>query len=231
MKIVKASFEVRLIGTGAQMLQHIEWAGRTCYKSEDNITEESAASFISKMAIGRKHESMLEHCSATVHIICDLGVSQEETRHRLVHVEDDWIVDLEWNPAVSQESTRFCNYSKNKFGNEISVVDIRDHFKNPKSLEVWLEACIQAEKNYLRLIELGETPQFARSVLLRSTKTEMTLTSNLRAWRSWFKLRAVGEAGTPHPQMLEISIPLLVEFKRQIPVVFDDIIVAGKDKI
>jgi thymidylate synthase (FAD) len=224
MKIIKSGFEMKMLFSGSDILKHIEWAGKTCYKSESNITDDSALNFVKLRAIDCGHQSMLEHCSVTVKIVCDLGVSQEGTRHRLVHVDDDVIVDMEWDPGVSQESTRFCNYSKNKFDSEISYIDIRNHFKNPESIFVWMKACEMAEQNYLQLIKLGETPQFARSVLIRSTKTEMTLTANLREWRLFFKLRAEGVAGKPHPQMLEITVPMLAEFKKQIPVIFDDII-------
>ena len=192
MKIVKSSFELRMLGSGKDILAHIEWAGKTCYKSENSITDESAEQFIRKVPIGLGHESMLEHCVITAKLVCDLGISQEGTRHRLVHVDDDVVIDMEWDPAVSQESTRFCNYSKNKFSSEISFIDCTHHFKNPESIAVWLKACEDAEKNYLQLIELGETPQFARSVLIRSCKTEMTLTANLREWRKFFELRAAG---------------------------------------
>lgn len=224
MKIVKSSFEMRMLFNGADALKHVEWAGKTCYKSEDNITDESAQKFVKSRAIVAGHSSMLEHCSVTVKVICDLGVSQEGTRHRLVHVDDDVIADLEWNPAVSQESTRFCNYSKDKFKNEISFIDITNHFKNPDSIVVWMENCKRSEQDYLKLIELGETPQFARSCLNRSTKTEMTLTANLREWREFFFLRAAGRNGKPHPQMLEITVPMLKEFQKQFPIFFDDII-------
>jgi thymidylate synthase (FAD) len=223
MKIVKAGFEIKMHFDGPEMLKHVEWCGRTCYKSEENISAESAKLFVESRAIKSGHESMLEHCSATVRITCDLGISQEDTRHRLMHVDDDVIVDIEWNPAVSQESSRFCNYSKNKFNSEITFIDLAHHFKNPDSIQVWYEACKQSELNYMRLIELGESPQFARSVLIRSTKTEMVITTTLRQWRKYLQIRAEGIVGKPHPQMLEITVPLLAEFKRRIPVVFDDI--------
>lgn len=225
MNIVKAGFEIRILAEWTEILRHIEWCGRTCYKSAEKISEESAMSFIETRAIKSGHESMLEHCSATVRITCDLGVSQEDTRHRLMHVDDDAVVDVEWNPGVSQESTRFCNYSKNKFNSEITFIDLAHHFKNPESIRIWYNACKQSEENYLRLIELGESPQFARSVLIRSTKTEMVITATLRQWRKYLQIRAVGIVGKPHPQMLEITVPMLAEFKRRIPVVFDDILI------
>jgi len=225
MKIVLSNFTVKMLFPGYVGLDLIEEAGRTCYKSSINGASgiSSAYDFIKRHAIEGGHESMLEHVSVSVLVVCDLGVSQEWTRHRLVRVDDDFMFDMEWNPGVSAESSRFCNYSKEKFGSNISVIDIRSHLKNPESAEVWLSACAFAEKSYFRMLELGESPQIARSVLNRSTKTEMFLTANLREWRRFFRLRAVGESGKPHPQMLEITIPMLKKFKELIPVVFDDI--------
>lgn len=222
MKIVIPEFSIKMLCPPGVALEHIETAGRTCYKS--NIKGGPGTyEFIKRHAIDGGHESMLEHVSVSVLVVCDLGVSQEWTRHRLVHVDDDFLYDMEWNPGVSQESTRYCNYSKDKFDNSISFIDPVEHFKNIESYHVWFDACLHAEKSYIKLIELGESPQMARSVLNRSTKTEMFLTANLREWRKFFKLRAAGESGKPHPQMLELTVPMLKVFKELIPVVFDDI--------
>lgn len=223
MKIIKPGYEILLTSDAFTALKHIEKCGRTCYKSEAHITTESALEFVKKRAIEANHASMLEHFSITVKFTCDLGISGEGNRHRNTHIDEDQYFDMEWNPAISQESTRFCNYSKNKFGNEITFIDLRHHFVNPASIDVWYSACLDAEKNYLQLIANGESPQFARSVLIRSTKTEMCYTANVREWRAWLKLRAVGEAGKPHPQMTEITIPLLDDFKSMFPVFFDDL--------
>lgn len=196
---------------GYEMLKVIEKAGRTCYKSEDKMTNETAEAFV-KMLISKGHESVLEHQSLSVKFTCDRGVSHEIVRHRL--------------SSFSQESTRYCNYSKEKFGNEINVVDIAHHFKNPESLKVWTMAMEAAESCYRQLIELGETPQIARSVLPNSLKTEIVVTANLRQWREIFRQRTSPMA---HPQMREIMKPLLAFLKTTIPVIFDDISNEGYD--
>lgn len=189
---------------GERMLKSIERAGRTCYKSEDKITEDSAREFV-RMIIKRGHESVLEHEKVTVRIICDRGVSHEIVRHRLA--------------SYSQESTRYCNYSADKFGNKVSVIDMTKYLPGDSFL-TWMLAMNAASGAYARLIELGVSPQIARSVLPNALKTEIVVTCNLREWRHIFKLRTSQAA---HPQMREIMVPLLAEFKRMIPVVFDDI--------
>lgn len=204
MKIIKASFVIEDCIDGEVMLQKLERAGRTCYKSEDDITIDSAKRFV-KMIIERGHESVLEHEKVTVRIICDRGVTHEIVRHRIA--------------SYSQESTRYCNYSDDKFGSEITVIE-PCFCKGDTTWRVWDWAMEHAEKSYLQLLKLGATPQEARSVLPNSLKTEIVVTMNLREWRHFFKLRTSNKA---HPQMREIARPLLVEFTTRIPAVFDDI--------
>ena len=210
MKIIKPSFLIETPLDGEHILKQIEKAGRTAYKTEDKITTDSAKKFIRKILdIG--HESVIEHYSITVRVICDRGITHEIVRHRLA--------------SYTQESTRYCNYSKGKFGGEITV--IKPHFWNSsqdndkKKYELWEKIMGKAENAYLALIKLGASPEEARSVLPNSLKTEIVMTMNLREWRHFFKLRTSKDA---HPQMREIARPLLDEFKRQIPVIFDDIV-------
>lgn len=209
MKIIKPIFIIEDKIDGNEILNKIERAGRTCYKSEDKISVDSSKQFIKKiMRIG--HESVIEHEKITVRIICDRGVTHEIVRHRIA--------------SYSQESTRYCNYSNNKFGSEITVIEPSFWDKNSKKdkmkYDTWKEALIKAEEAYLKLIELGATPQEARSVLPNSLKTEIVVTMNIREWRHFFKLRTSKAA---HPQMQEIARPILDEFKKLIPVLFDDI--------
>jgi thymidylate synthase (FAD) len=187
------------------ILKQIELAGRTAYKSEDKITEDSSKDFVG-MILKRGHLSVIEHQSVTVRIICDRGVSHEIVRHRLA--------------AYTQESTRYCNYSKGKFGNEITVIEPVFWDKDDEKYKVWRSAMKHSEICYNRLIELGATPQEARSVLPNSLKTEIVITMNLREWRHFFTMRTSQAA---HPQMREIAVPLLSEFKRRIPIIFDDL--------
>lgn len=212
MKIVNESFEILSNISENEILKFIEFAGRTCYKSEEKITDESAIAFC-KNLIKRQHYAMLEHASISVKFIIDRGVSHEIVRHRIA--------------SYAQESTRYCNYSKDKFGNEITVINLKEHFKNPLSFDVWYDACLYAEKAYFKLLELGESPQIARSILPTCTKTEIVCTFNVREWFHFFNLRAIGTTGAPHPQMTEITIPLLKEFAKLFPVLFEDL----KEKI
>lgn len=204
MRIIKPGFYIEEVN-GMEVLKKIEKAGRTCYKSEDKITDDSALTFV-KTICKSGHESVLEHEKVTVRIVCDRGVSHEIVRHRIA--------------AYSQESTRYCNYSNSKFGNEITVIEPFFFKDNPESYELWKTAMEQAEATYFALLKAGASPQEARSVLPNSLKTEIVVTYNLREWRHFFKLRTSAAA---HPQMREIARPLLKAFQEQIPIVFDDI--------
>ena len=205
MKIINASYHIETPIDGAEMLKRIEEAGRTCYKSEDRITAESAEAFV-RTLIERGHESVLEHESITVRFICDRGISHEIVRHRIA--------------SFSQESTRYCNYSNDRFGYEITF--IKPCFLNEETgaYAAWLSAMHLANIAYSDMLAEGCTPQEARSVLPNSTKTEIVMTANLREWRHFLKLRTATAA---HPQMRELTVPLLKELQERIPVVFDDI--------
>ena len=205
MNIINASYHIETPIDGAEILKRIEKAGRTCYKSEDRITEESAEAFVRKL-IERGHESVLEHESITVRFVCDRGVSHEIVRHRLA--------------SYSQESTRYCNYSNDRFGSELTFIK-PCFFKEAKGAYCsWYNTMDFAECAYFDMLEDGCTPQEARSVLPNSTKTEIVMTANLREWRHFLKLRTAKAA---HPQMRELTVPLLHELQERIPVVFDDI--------
>lgn len=219
MKVIKAGYEI-LTPISGNELEMIERAGRTCYKSEDKITEESAKKFVRNL-INRQHEAMLEHSSLTVKFICDRGVSHELVRHRVA--------------SFAQESTRYCNYSQEKFGKELTFIkpfffdsDCCNGYEAGKNITqceaFWTAAMQEAEKCYFMLLEGGATPQEARSVLPNSLKTEVVMTANYREWRHFFNLRAARSTGPAHPQMEEITIPLLLNLHKQIPVVFDDIV-------
>ena len=205
MKIISPGHEILFMQNGVSILKQIETAGRTCYKSEDKISADSSAGFV-KRIIKSGHHSVLEHISVSVRFICDRGISHEIVRHRLA--------------AYSQESTRYANYSKNKFGNEITV--IKPFFWAEDSLEYmeWKKAMENAEQSYLKLLKKGARPEQARSVLPNSLKTEIVMTCNLREWRHVLKLRCSKAA---HPQIRELMLPLLNEFHEKIPVLFDDL--------
>ena len=296
MKIIKPSFEILNISP-ANPLELLELAGRVCYKSEDKILPDTALPFVKKILEGH-HESVIEHASMTIKFVCDRGVTHELVRHRLC--------------AFSQESTRYCNYNKDKFGNEITVIepcfwvddtyvemlmalieraitvtmkkyqtsevaslltsaqtilsksnkDVCDElminrstlnrwltfkvFPSPcscmlicdwvktnasdllektsyeRQYNVWKEACQRAEVSYFALLQMGASPQQARTVLPNSLKTEIVMTADLREWRHVFKLRTSKAA---HPQMRELMIPTLEEVKQRIPLIFYDMVV------
>ena len=207
MKIINASCEIinKDKINGMEILKSIEAVGRTCYKSEANITDDSAKKFVA-MLIERGHEAMIEHNAISVRFICDRGISHELVRHRLA--------------SFGQESTRYCNYSKNKFGNELTFIKPCFWDEDTIKYDRWELAMILAEANYLELIRLGAKPQEARNVLPNSVKTEIVMTMNIREWRHFFDLRCDTPA---HPQMRELTIPLLKEMHELIPVVFDDL--------
>lgn len=209
MKIIKPDVEFITPIDGATILKRLEQCGRVCYKSEAKITDTSAPAFVAGI-IKRGHEAVLEHCSFTVKFICDRGVSHEIVRHRLA--------------AYCQESTRYCNYSKDGFGNEITVIApcfLEPDPYDPESLwSRWKEACSISEKAYFDLLAHGCTPQEARSVLPNSLKTEVVMTADIREWRHFLKLRCSPAA---HPQMREVALILLEKVHTLIPVCFDDI--------
>lgn len=205
MKEIRPSFEIMDDINGAKILQKLERCGRVCYKSEDKITEGSAEKFIG-MILKSGHESVLEHEKLTVKFICDRGVTHEIVRHRIA--------------SYSQESTRYCNYSKDKFGNELTFIRPCFWADDSEEYAVWKQAMEEIEKTYVKLISLGAKPEEARSILPNSLKTEIVCTMNLREWRHFFRLRTAERA---HPQIREISVALLDELKKRIPVIFDDI--------
>jgi thymidylate synthase (FAD) len=209
MQAIKPYTQIYKDFDGQKVLQKIEAAARTCYKSEGKIQEGSAAKLVAGL-IKSGHEAMLEHASVTVKFVVDRGISHELVRHRLA--------------SFAQESTRYCNYSKDDFGSEITFI-IPDYLEyKSEGWNIWKESMKQAEDAYFKMLDFGLSPQQARAVLPNSLKTEVVMTANLREWRHFFKLRALGTTGKPHPQMLEVAIPLLEDMKNLIPVVFDDLV-------
>lgn len=215
MKIVNASYEIMtdISPYGTLELEQIERAARTCYKSEDRITEqgESAKKLI-KNLIKNGHEAMLEHSMLTVKFICDRGVSHELVRHRMA--------------SFAQESTRYCNYSNDKFGNELTFIKPYFFDLTMDEGQLWMEAMKQAEQFYFSLLDDLCSPQEARCVLPNSLKTEVVMTANYREWRHILDLRCNEKA---HPQMRELMLPLLKELHERIPVIFDDLAVIYLD--
>lgn len=209
MKIIEAKAFIDQAVDGEAILKHIEAAGRVCYKSEEHIAEKSAEKFV-RGILKRGHEAVIEHVSISARFICDRGVTHEIVRHRVA--------------SYCQESTRYCNYSQDKFdGGQITFIkplfwEETDALSTP--YRVWKEAMQNIENTYLWLIDHGAQPQEARSVLPNSVKTEIVMTCNLREWRHFFRLRCAKAA---HPQMRQVALMLLKEFHEKIPVFFDDL--------
>ena len=205
MKVVEPSVELITPINQETVLKRLEQCGRVCYKSEDRIGDGTAEKFVRNI-IKRGHEAVLEHCSFTAKFICDRGVSHELVRHRIA--------------SYCQESTRYCNFSADKFGNEITV--IRPFYLDPGSgfYRVWYKACQDAEYAYFTLLDCGYSPQEARAVLPISLKTEVVMTANIREWRTVLKLRTAPAA---HPQMRQVMKELFRVLKEGMPVLFGDI--------
>ena len=205
MKVIKPSFEILSQIDGKEILKKIEMIGRVCYKSEEKISNESSLEFIANI-LKSGHESVIEHENISVRIICDRGVTHEIVRHRIA--------------SYSQESTRYCNYSKDKFGKELTFIKPIFWEEDSEQYKLWYNNMRSVEDTYFKMIKLGAKPQEARSVLPNSLKTEIVVTMNLREWRHFFVLRTSKRA---HPQMREVACAILNEFQNLIPIVFDDI--------
>lgn len=212
MKAIKPYTQIYLDFDGQKIIEKIEAVARTCYKSEGKIKEGSAEKMV-KSLVNSGHFAMIEHASVTVKFVCDRGVSHELVRHRLA--------------SFAQESTRYCNYSKDDFGSEITFIIPEYISYGSEGFKIWKEQMKSAEKTYFDLLNFGLSPQEARAVLPNSTKTEIIMTANLREWLHFFKLRVEGTTGTSHPQMLEVAVPLLQDMQKLIPVIFDDITICS----
>lgn len=214
MKLIKPSYEILTPINGTEILQFLEKAGKTCYKSESTITNESCIRFC-KHILDRNHESVIEHINISVKFITDRGVLAELTRHRLA--------------SYSVESTRFVNYKQKGLTFIIPYwIDSLKEGEYSKDIILdtnlnimdWLNILFNIEDVYLRFIENGLKPEQARSILPNSLKTEIVTTANLREWRHILKLRTSKSA---HPDIRVVMIPLLKELKTKIPIIFDDI--------
>lgn len=207
MKVIEPSFYIRDEDRLQQFnkIKAIANAARVCYQSAENSgkTDDDMVSMI----IANQHFAMLEHGgTVTVNIICDRGISHELVRHR--------------EASFAQESTRYCNYSKGKFGSDVTVIRPIGFGEKTPEWDIWYDACAMATESYMDLLDKGVKPQMARSVLPNSTKTEIVITANLREWRHIFGLRCAFDA---HPQMRQIMLPLLEHFYGMFPVVFYDL--------
>lgn len=221
MLVIEPSFKIETELDGTKILKEIELFARNCYKSEGKVTDTSHLDFVRKLMHTFKHEGICDHHVISVRWVCCRGVSHELVRHRIA--------------AYLQESQRYVNYSNNgvQFIRPLWVqrldCTVEQYFSKAvddtscrisEADEEWYWSMIQAENQYNKLIKLGWKPEEARDVLPNATKTEVISTLNLTSWRNFFKKRTATQA---HPKMRQLAIPMLAEFKRLIPVIFDDI--------
>ena len=183
---------------GVKIMKRIERACRTCYRSEDKISEESYKNLLTN-CLNRGHEKI------TVRIYSDIGTYKDLTRHRFA--------------SFSVESTRYCSYNKDKYGNEIAVVN-PVYMEDKEVFETWKKAIEDMEKAYMKMKELGASTDMCREILPHSTAAEYTMTANIREWKHILELRTTNHV---HPAIRQVLIPLLLLFKEQMPEIFGDI--------
>lgn len=205
MNIIEPSVEILTPLDADTIMKHLERCGRVCYKSGGRIADGSAEKFLSGI-IKSGHESVLEHYSITFKVICDRAVSHQIVRHRIA--------------SYSQESQRYCNYTKDGFGRSVTFISPVWENEHPELYDVWKRACQNAEDAYFCLIDSGCTPQEARTVLPNSTKTEIVCTMNVRELRHFLELRTSKAAD---PAIREVAGMLLDVLKEKVPVLFGDI--------
>ena len=206
MKLIDPSIEIITPLNGEEILKHVEKAIRNCYKSEDKTCDGSANKLV-KTILDSHHYSTIEHYSVTFRVICSRACMAQWTRHR--------------HMSYSIESQRYVNYSRDKFGGEITFIKPRAYY-NYTTQQKFLfdEALEDCEEHYLELIEAGLKPQEARQVLNNAVKTEMVVTANLRSLREFLKLRTEKSA---QDEIRYLATELLKELKTNIPVIFDEL--------
>lgn len=218
MVIIEPKIEVENYN-GKQIMKNIERACRTCYRSEGLITEDSYKNLL-KNCINRGHESVLEHEKITIRMICDIGVYKDLTRHRF--------------GSFSIESTRYCNYSKDKFNGQLKVIEpvfykdgVMEDYDNEQEKmdclksQYWMRTMQYIECDYCDMAEKAKaTPDELRMLLPHSTAAEVTMTANIREWRHILDLRT---KKMTHPAIRQLLIPLLLKFKEDMPELFDGI--------
>lgn len=209
MKVIEQYIELEDVIDADLILRKIENAGRTCYSSHNNITKGSAEKFIQNI-IKSGHDSVIEHASISVRIVSCRGTIYELVRHRIA--------------SYSQQSSRYCNFSKDKFGNELTFIkpifDKKHNVNEELYLKQWEESMLMIEKQYLNMSADGVIPEYTRHILPNSLKTEIVATMNLRSWRNFLKLRMSQNA---HPQIRDIAFKIFDEFNRLLPAIFKDL--------
>lgn len=210
MKIVQAQVKPITQIDGEEALMLIQRVAKTCYKTHKDTDDFGSAIRIAKQLMASGHHSMFEFYNITMKYRSNIAAYKDLRTHR--------------HSTFAVESTRWCNYSKGKFGNEIAFLDPIEIPKDDIKYQVWLNGCQQAEQNYMDMMSMGATPDQASLLLPQSTAAEFNVCANIREWRHIFALRAVGTTGQPRPCVQQIMIPTLQLFARKIPVLFDDLL-------
>lgn len=188
-----------------KIMRNIERAMRTCYRSEGTMTEDSYKRLLG-MALTSGHESVMEHEKITVRLRCSVGTYKDLTRHRI-------------GTAFSIESTRWCNYGKDKFDNQIRFID-PIYIREQNTKAIWTKCMETIEENYMKGAAMGMKPDELRLMLPHSTAADVTMTCNIREWRHILSLRTQKNV---HPEIRQLLIPLLLKFQYTMPELFGDI--------
>ena len=204
MKIEKPSVTIESFEP-LRIMRNIEKACRTCYRSEDKISDDSYKNLL-KNCINRGHESVLEHEKITIRMICDIGVYKDLTRHRIA--------------SFSIESTRYCNYSKDKFDNQVGFIQPCNIDVGTDEYAHWLNVMNIINNTYNEMSRIGCTPDQMRMILPHSTAAKVTMTANIREWKHILELRATKYA---HPSVQQVMIPLLRYFQQTMPEIFNSV--------
>ena len=203
MRIVEPWIKVEKFD-GKKIMKRIELACRTCYRSEGKITDDSYKKLLTN-CINRGHESVLEHEKITVRIYDDVGSYKDLTRHGFA--------------SFSVESTRYCSYDKDKYGNEIAFID-PVYIEDKETYEIWKKTMQEIENGYIKMKELGSSTDMVREILPHSTAAEYTMTANIREWKHILELRTTNHV---HPSIRQVLIPLLKLFQEEMPEIFSDV--------
>ena len=218
MRIIESSFQLWMNSShltpaiGQDLLQWIEYNARISHRSEDKQTSDSWQRFIQSVVVDKGDWSVAEHASVTAILRVDRGVTHELVRHR--------------HFSYTQESTRFVNYAKK--GEDLEFIRPMEIEVGSRAEWAWNTAIRGAEDEYLEMIGLGIRPQAARSVLPNALAATISMTGNLRSWRQFFMARTTKET---HPDFRRISIPMLAEFQRCIPILYADLVPEEKQSI
>ncbi len=212
--ILQAEQKARMVIAAEKLMEEAHMGEPPTVLAFDDLRRALADKIVSNvydyMKDNPAHESVIEHCSATVIFDTNRGVSHEIVRHRLA--------------SFTQESTRYCNYGKDKFDRQVQFIErtfwgkVQDRYKLECAADIWKKVMETSEWGYLELLKLGFEPQIARDCLTNALKTTIGTTANFREWRLIFKMRDSNKA---HPDMRQLITPLHEEFRRRVPIVFD----------